>query len=72
MTPEDMKALWASHCKYEFELRDVEGALTTMVDDAYLWKASVLAQVGLLDPQHVRAFGADTATRLRDLPLPPS
>lgn len=163
MTPEDMKALWASHCKYEFELRDVEGALSTMVDDPYLWniptmcggrgqdgmrryyrdnfvgtmpadaaissvsltvgdaqiaeeviltfthdrempwllpgigptrrrveipqlavvavrdgkiahehiwwdQASVLAQVGLLDPQHVPAFGAETATRLRDLP----
>ena len=163
MTPEDMTALWASHCRYEFELRDVEGALSTMVDDPYLWniptmcggrgqdgmrryyrdnfvgtmpadaaissvsltvgddqiaeeviltfthdrempwilpgvaptrrrveipqlavvavrdgkiahehiwwdQASVLAQVGLLDPQHVPAFGADTATRLRDLP----
>ena len=163
MTPEDMKALWASHCKYEFELRDVEGALSTMVDDPYLWniptmcggrgqdgmrryyrdnfvgtmpadadissvsltvgedqiaeeviltfthdrempwllpgirptrrrveipqlavagmkdgkiahehiwwdQASVLAQVGLLDPERFPAFGADTATRLRDLP----
>jgi carboxymethylenebutenolidase len=131
MTPEDMKALWASHCKYEFELRDVEGALSTMVDDPYLWnvptmcggrgqegmrryyrdnfvgtmpadagissvsltvggdttvpvaavcdgknacehiwwdQASVLAQVGLLDPGCVPTFGVDTATRLRDLP----
>ena len=163
MTPEDMAALWASHCKYEFELRDVEGALSTMVDDPYLWnvptmcggrgqegmrryyrdnfvgtmpadagissvsltvgadqiaeevilsfthdrempwllpgvaatgrrveipqlavvamrdgkiahehiwwdQASVLAQVGLLDPERFPAFGTDTATRLRDLP----
>jgi carboxymethylenebutenolidase len=37
MTPDDMRALWASHCRYEFELRDVEGALSTMVDDPYLW-----------------------------------
>jgi carboxymethylenebutenolidase len=37
VTPEGMKALWASHCRYEFELRDVEGALSTMVDDPYLW-----------------------------------
>src|SRR5205809_246615 len=37
MTPEDMTALWASHCRFEFELRDVEGALSTMVDDPYLW-----------------------------------
>jgi carboxymethylenebutenolidase len=36
----------------------------------HIWwdQASVLAQVGLLDPQHVPAFGAETATRLRDLP----
>jgi hypothetical protein len=63
MTPEDMKALWASHCKYEFELRDVKGALSTMVDNPH-----ALAQVGLLDPAHVPAFGVDTAARLRDLP----
>jgi carboxymethylenebutenolidase len=163
MTPEDMKAQWASHCRYEFELRDIEGALSTMVDDRYLWdiptmcggrgqdsmrryyrdnfvgtmpddagissvsltvgddqiaeeviltsthhrempwllpgvaptgrpveipqlavvavrdgkiahehiwwdQATVLAQVGLLDPHRVPAFGADTVTRLRDLP----
>lgn len=36
MTPDDMKALWESHCRYEFELRDVEGTLSTMVDDPYL------------------------------------
>src|SRR5256884_5835693 len=42
MTPEDMKALWASRCRYEFELRDVEGALSTMVDDPYLWNIPTL------------------------------
>ena len=42
MTPEDMKALWASHCRYEFELRDVEGALSTMVDDPYLLHVPVM------------------------------
>jgi hypothetical protein len=24
MTPEGMKTLWASHCRYEFELRDAD------------------------------------------------
>ncbi|HEY4402991.1 MAG TPA: hypothetical protein VGO38_13300 [Acidimicrobiia bacterium] len=28
MTPEDMKLVWTSHCTYEFELRDVQGALS--------------------------------------------
>jgi carboxymethylenebutenolidase len=37
MTPDEMRSLWASHCRYEFELRDVEGALGTMVEDPYLW-----------------------------------
>src|SRR5204862_6369456 len=36
----------------------------------HIWwdQASVLAQVGLLDPGRVPAFGVDTAVRLRDLP----
>jgi hypothetical protein len=46
MTPDDIKALWASHCRHEFDLLP-----------------------GLLDPAGVPAFGVDTATRLRDLPL---
>jgi carboxymethylenebutenolidase len=37
MTPDEMRSLWALHCRYEFELRDVEGALGTMVEDPYLW-----------------------------------
>ena len=36
----------------------------------HIWwdQASVLAQVGLLDPTRVPVFGVDTAARLRDLP----
>ena len=34
MTREQMQALWAEHIRYEFETRDVEGALATMVADA--------------------------------------
>lgn len=73
MTPEDMKALWASHCRYEFELRDVDGALSTMVDDPYLWNIPTMCggrgRDGIrLDPASVPAFGVDTARRLRDLP----
>jgi carboxymethylenebutenolidase len=123
MTPEDMKALWASHCKYRYNFagttpadagissvsltvggdqiaeevilsfkhdrempwllpwvaptgRRVESAqLAVAVRDGkiaheHIWwdQASVLAQVGLLDPPHVPAFGVDTAARPRDLP----
>ena len=42
MTPDEMRSLWASHCQYEFELRDVEGALSTMVDDPYLWNVPTM------------------------------
>jgi carboxymethylenebutenolidase len=42
MTPDEMRSLWASHCRYEFDLRDVEGALSTMVDDPYLWNVPTM------------------------------
>ncbi len=28
--------LWEEHCRYEFETRDTEATLATMVDDAYV------------------------------------
>ena len=36
MTRAQLEALWAEHLKAEFETRDVEAALATMVDDAYV------------------------------------
>jgi hypothetical protein len=80
MTPEDMRALWASHCKYEFGLRDVEGALSTMVDDPYLWNVptmcgrrveipqlAVAVRDGKIAHEHIW-WDQASVTRLRDLP----
>jgi len=36
MTRQELEALWAEHLEAEFETRDVEAALATMVDDAYV------------------------------------
>ena len=34
MTQQEMEALWAEHIRHEFETKDVEATLATMVDDA--------------------------------------
>lgn len=34
MTPQEMLSIWAEHLKYEFDTRDVEATLATMVEDA--------------------------------------
>jgi carboxymethylenebutenolidase len=36
MTREQAAAVWAEHCRCEFELRDVEATLATMTEDAHL------------------------------------
>ncbi|HEX3669701.1 MAG TPA: nuclear transport factor 2 family protein [Acidimicrobiia bacterium] len=36
MTPEQTAAVWAEHCRCEFELRDVDATLETMTQDAHL------------------------------------
>lgn len=36
MTKPDLEALWAEHLRGEFETKDVEATLATMVDDAYV------------------------------------
>ena len=34
MTQQEMEALWAEHIRHEFETKDVEATLATMVEDA--------------------------------------
>lgn len=34
--PHDLAALWEAHCRYEFETRDVDATMATMVDEPYV------------------------------------
>ncbi len=36
LSPQQLEQLWADHLKGEFETKDVEATLATMVDDAYV------------------------------------
>ncbi len=36
MTSEEMKSVWADHCRCEFELRDVDATLATMSDNPHM------------------------------------
>ncbi len=34
--PHDLEALWEAHCRHEFETRDVDATMATMVPDPYV------------------------------------
>jgi carboxymethylenebutenolidase len=36
MADRDLVALWAAHCRFEFETRDVDATMATMVDTPYV------------------------------------
>jgi carboxymethylenebutenolidase len=36
MSEYDLEALWEAHCRYEFETRDVDATMATMVDEPYV------------------------------------
>jgi len=36
MADRDLVALWEAHCRYEFETRDVDATMATMVDTPYV------------------------------------
>jgi len=36
MADQDLAALWEEHCRYEFETRDVDATMATMVDEPYV------------------------------------
>nr|WP_294502686.1 nuclear transport factor 2 family protein [uncultured Rhodopila sp.] len=36
MADHDLVALWETHCRYEFETRDVDATMATMVDQPYV------------------------------------
>jgi hypothetical protein len=91
----DLVALWEAHCRYEFDTRDVDATMATMVSEPYVnhiptitggvghdqlkrfykyhiyWdQASVLVQVGLLDPAGLPVAGAQTARKVMDKSQP--
>ena len=36
MAAYDLAALWEAHCRYEFETRDVDATMSTMVAEPYV------------------------------------
>ena len=56
----DFAALWETHCRYEFDTRDVDATMATMVSVPYV------NQVGLLDPKGLPVAGSETAHKVMD------
>ncbi len=57
LAAEELERLWAEHLKGEFETRDVEATLATMVEDAYVNHMPV--NTGARGKQALRAFYRD-------------
>src|SRR5258707_1153427 len=87
MPDHDLVALWEAHCKYEFETRDADATMATMVAAPYVnhiptitgevahehiyWdQASVLVQIGKLDPKGLPVAGLETARKVADKTQP--
>ena len=57
LVAEELERLWAEHLKGEFETRDVEATLATMVEDAYVNHMPV--NTGARGKEALRAFYRD-------------
>jgi carboxymethylenebutenolidase len=57
MTAQEMEKLWAKHIKHEFETKDAEATLATMVDDASVDHVPV--HTGGKGKEQLRAFYRD-------------
>jgi carboxymethylenebutenolidase len=57
LSPQQLEALWAEHLKGEFEAKDVEETLATMVEDAYVNHMPV--NTGGRGKEALRAFYRD-------------
>jgi carboxymethylenebutenolidase len=57
LSPQQLEALWAEHLKGEFETKDVEETLSTMVEDAYVNHMPV--NTGGRGKEALRAFYRD-------------
>src|SRR4029453_6031763 len=57
LSPQQLEHLWAEHIKGEFESKDVEATLATMVEDAYVNHMPV--NTGGRGKEALRAFSRD-------------
>lgn len=57
LSPEELEKLWAAHIEGEFQTKDVEATLDTMVDDAYVNHMPV--NTGGRGKDELRAFYRD-------------
>src|SRR3954465_11147194 len=57
LSPQELETLWAAHIEVEFQTKDVEATLETMVDDAYVNHMPV--NTGGRGKDELRAFYRD-------------
>lgn len=50
----DLEALWEAHCRYEFETRDVDATMATMVDEPYV--NHIPTMTGGVGPDQLKRF----------------
>jgi carboxymethylenebutenolidase len=54
MADHDLAALWEEHCRFEFETRDVDATMASMVDDPYV--NHIPTMTGGVGPDQLRRF----------------
>jgi carboxymethylenebutenolidase len=54
MPQHDLEALWEAHCRYEFETRDVDATMATMVADPYV--NHIPTMTGGVGHDHLKRF----------------
>ncbi len=71
LSPAELERLWAEHLRGEFEMKDVEATLATMVEDAYINHMPV--NTGGRGKVALRAFYRDDFIHAwpEDLQMPP-
>jgi hypothetical protein len=58
MPDHDLVALWEAHCRYEFETRDVDATMATMVAEPYVNNMPTMT-----GPSDVQAWLAERVRR---------
>ena len=66
MPAPDLVALWEQHCRYEFELRDADATMATMVPEPYVNHIPTLTGTGVFAVATVNVGAAGTVTVVAD------